>query len=901
MFRTMGRLQVLFLSCKGLGTSSLSTMSFKWLINLRCLWLKMWKLGDISSMGYMTKLESLTLLGCSFLELTEDVMAQLTKLRLLHLSECKMERNPFQVIGRRPSLEELYIDGETSKWDNGNGGQTEFFRNFRVPQALARYHIQLGHKFKGHGDKILSCRRTLILSCFDTSNASAVALAEKAEVLLLANIVGGAQNITPDIFQIEREGFMDYGCIQLWLCDSDEIKCLVENSNHPQQRLRNMFSRLRQLRLERMKNFGALYHGVPPIGLFEKLEHLYISKCPLKTCLFTPAIARGLQQLEKLEIFSCDELKHILEDEEISGQDHRVIFSKLKKLHIMGCQMLEYVIPVTFSQGLVQLESLDIDYCGELKYVFGECSTDGDTSHQNGINIEFPALQDTVAIEKDFLSWETICIHKSKVETIFSLEQAEIIEQPVRLQLRHLELSHLRQMKYICVGLKNFFVFQNLKTLEIKRCEKLEVTFPASVMRCLPELKHLKIIKCRELKLIIEEGDAENHRLSNCVPPQPCFPKLSELIITDCQNLESLFLVSESNDLPNLEVLIIVGAGKLKELIRCEERQSDQIRNVQVKLPKLKLLMLMSMSNLCQEIELPSAALCVIDECPKFPLTSSVATFKEFERKISELDIDLEDLEIAGIDQWKVLDRVREINKSDQIEEEEAEIKIVGKSSYFDIPSTSTSPLDIAVHKAHSHNVEDKIKEGQKMQDVKDSIQEQEQPHLSDKQVVSNSNIEVHGDSSMITKLEAFKQCSDLDDAQIALLAEAIAVYPHLWKVVEDFSMRFQAWMLKTLVDILFFLRNESPASVTPQRKKDFQKLCDEAIQLGFDKSWIHEMHQRVMVMVKDTNKVDHAQEQLGELLKKHDHLTEQLQSIKAEIVSLRDFVASHKRCFDFL
>ncbi|XP_072079166.1 uncharacterized protein [Arachis hypogaea] len=891
MFRTMGRLQVLFLSCKGLGTSSLSTMSFKWLINLRCLWLKMWKLGDISSMGYMTKLESLTLLGCSFLELTEDVMAQLTKLRLLHLSECKMERNPFQVIGRRPSLEELYIDGETSKWDNGNGGQTEFFRNFRVPQALARYHIQLGHKFKGHGDKILSCRRTLILSCFDTSNASAVALAEKAEVLLLANIVGGAQNITPDIFQIEREGFMDYGCIQLWLCDSDEIKCLVENSNHPQQRLRNMFSRLRQLRLERMKNFGALYHGVPPIGLFEKLEHLYISKCPLKTCLFTPAIARGLQQLEKLEIFSCDELKHILEDEEISGQDHRVIFSKLKKLHIMGCQMLEYVIPVTFSQGLVQLESLDIDYCGELKYVFGECSTDGDTSHQNGINIEFPALQDTVAIEKDFLSWETICIHKSKVETIFSLEQAEIIEQPVRLQLRHLELSHLRQMKYICVGLKNFFVFQNLKTLEIKRCEKLEVTFPASVMRCLPELKHLKIIKCRELKLIIEEGDAENHRLSNCVPPQPCFPKLSELIITDCQNLESLFLVSESNDLPNLEVLIIVGAGKLKELIRCEERQSDQIRNVQVKLPKLKLLMLMSMSNLCQEIELPSAALCVIDECPKFPLTSSVATFKEFERKISELDIDLEDLEIAGIDQWKVLDRVREINKSDQ------SIEGIEKTCVGEVPA-SLKPISPIFG---SENVEDKIKEGQKMQDVKDSIQEQEQPHLSDKQVVSNSNIEVHGDSSMITKLEAFKQCSDLDDAQIALLAEAIAVYPHLWKVVEDFSMRFQAWMLKTLVDILFFLRNESPASVTPQRKKDFQKLCDEAIQLGFDKSWIHEMHQRVMVMVKDTNKVDHAQEQLGELLKKHDHLTEQLQSIKAEIVSLRDFVASHKRCFDFL
>ncbi|MED6137621.1 hypothetical protein PIB30_066659 [Stylosanthes scabra] len=980
----MGRLQVLFLSWKGHGSRSLSSMSFKWLTNLRCLWLKMWKLGDISSMGYMTKLESLTLHRCSFLELPEDLIAQLTNLRLLHLSKCVMERNPFQVIGRRPSLEELYIDGETeiSKWDNGNGGQTEeFFRNFRVPQALARYHIQLGHKFKGHRDKILSCRRTLILSCFDTSNASAVALAEKSEVLLLGNIVGGAQNITPDIFQIERELLMDYGWIQIWLCDSEEIKCLVDNSNHSQQGLGNMFSRLRRLRLERMKQFGALYHGVPPSSLFEKLEHLYISKCPLKTRLFTLAVARGLQQLEKLEIFSCDELKYILEDEEISsGQDHR---------------------------------SLDIDYCGELKYVFGQCSTNGDTTHQNGINIEFPVLRvlrltdnwnmvgifpqnysatwpslhkfyleycpklkimsintfkaneckDIVAIEKYLPSWETICIHKSKVETIFSLDQAEIIEQPVSLQLRHLELSHLGQMKYICVGLKNSLAFQNLKTLEIKRCQKLEVAFPASVMRCLPELKHLEIIKCRELKWIIEEDDEENQRLSNCVPPQPCFPKLTELIITDCHNLENLFRVSEANDLPNLEVLIIVGAGKLEELISCEETKNDQTRNLQVKLPKLKLLMLMSLSNLCQEIELPSATLRVVDECPKFLLTSSVATFEEFERRISELDIDLEDLEITGIDQWKVLDRVREIIRSDQIEEE-AENKTVGKS-FLDIPSTSTSPLDIAAHKAHSHelmdgqsvtelsftnqqkppgeirrtqvnksiegiettsigevpaslkpvlpifgsevvaktlykipcsNVEDKIKE----------VQQLKEPNLTDKQVVSTSNIEAHRDSSsMLMKLEAFKQFADLDDAQIALLDEAIAVYPHLWKVVEDFSMRFQAWMLKTLADILFFLRNESPASITPQRKKDFQKLCNEAIQLGFDKSWIHEMCQRVMVMVKDTNnnnnKVDHAQEQLDELLKKHDHLSEQLQSIKAEIVSLSDLIASHNRCFDFL
>ena len=53
--------------------------------------------------------------------------------------------------------------------------------------------------------------------------------------------------------------------------------------------------------------------------------------------------------------------------------------------------MLEYIIPITFAQSLVQLESLDIDYCSELKYVFGQC-TRGDQS-QNELKIKLPALE----------------------------------------------------------------------------------------------------------------------------------------------------------------------------------------------------------------------------------------------------------------------------------------------------------------------------------------------------------------------------------------------------------------------------------------------------------------------------------------------------------------------------
>ena len=196
-------------------------------------------------------------------------------------------------------------------------------------------------------------------------------------------------------------------------------------------------------------------------------------------------------------------------------------------------------------------------------------------------------------------------------------------------------------MKHICIGLKNSFSFQNLKTLEIKRCKKLEVILPASVLKCMPELKHLEIIKCQELKQIIEE-DVENQKLSNFVSPQPCFPKLSKLIIKHCHNLKRLFCASTSNDLPNLEVLIIQGSSeqssKLEELIGSEQGQGDEIEKVKIELPKLKLLMLVYLSSLCQGIELP-IMLHVVHDCPKLSLTSSPATFEEFKAKLSELDI----------------------------------------------------------------------------------------------------------------------------------------------------------------------------------------------------------------------------------------------------------------------
>ena len=169
------------------------------------------------------------------------------------------------------------------------------------------------------------------------------------------------------------------------------------------------------------------------------------------------------------------------------------------------------------------------------------------------------------------------------------------------------------------------------------------------------------------------------------------------------------------------------------------------------------------------------------------------------------------------------------------------------------------------------------------------------------------------------TRLEKYKQFVDLNDSQISLLVEAIAAYPHLWNSCEKFNDRFRAWMLKTLADMLLFLRSESVGSVDPEREKEFLELCDEAVQLGFERSWVDDMRQRV---VGRDHKLEHARAQIGELLKRHHHLTQELDSIKVpigelvkrhdhltqelhnmkkELRSINDFFDAPTKCFDFL
>ncbi|XP_061361146.1 uncharacterized protein LOC133305048 isoform X2 [Gastrolobium bilobum] len=629
IFKGMGKLRVLILVNEQ-ARRPLPAMLFKSLINLRYLLLHGWELSDILFEEDIKTLENLKLTSCSILEFSnvDAVIQLLTKLRLLELYKCDMKMNNFEVIGRLPRLEELYIVDERSKWDVYNENTVEFFNKFSVPQTLQSYAIKLGALHKKYDMRyFFTHRRTLLLGCYQKPNEAIKGLAKKAEVLYLAKIEGGQRNIVPDVFK----GGEDIS--ELGIRNSKEIECLVDNRNHSSE-LVNLFSKLVTLRIERMEHFRALWCGrLPSSDSFQKLGQLYLCGCPQLTSLFTPMIARILVQLEKLEVLECDGLKHVLADDdksEIRSDDHNLMFSKLKWLKIEQCEQLEYVIPITFAQNLVQLEDLLIEACGELKWMFGEYMHEDQLvdQNQNELKIEFRALKNLEVRS---------CANLKYIIPVTSAESL--------VQLQSLEIHRCEKLKYIfdqCTHgdhladqSKNCFKIDlsSLKHLEVWDCYQLEYIFPFISPRSLQQLESLNIQDCGKLKYIFKQCTDGDHQLAIESQNELRIElfALNQLEVESCNQLEYVIPVIYAQNLRQLESLSIHDCRELKYIFGQnihENQLIDQNQNkLKIEFPAVRQLDLSELRNIISifpenyDPSWPSLRDFTLYSCPEFDTT----------------------------------------------------------------------------------------------------------------------------------------------------------------------------------------------------------------------------------------------------------------------------------------
>jgi len=217
--------------------------------------------------------------------------------------------------------------------------------------------------------------------------------------------------------------------------------------------------------------------------------------------------------------------------------------------------------------------------------------------------------QELIANVEHFLSLEKLEVDDSKVENIFCLN--EVCERQMNLVLRTIELHNLPMMTCLFKGPKNSFSLKNLTMIKIVRCEKLEIVCSTSVVMCLPQLLHIRIEECKELKQMVED-DLENRKTV-------CFPKLQTLVVQKCKMLKSVFPIFICKELPELHTLVISESDNLEEIFVCEEGDEK------VNIPNLKVVAFVNLPSLCQTqgIHFQAVQTCFVQNCQELSLTNA--------------------------------------------------------------------------------------------------------------------------------------------------------------------------------------------------------------------------------------------------------------------------------------
>ena len=138
---------------------------------------------------------------------------------------------------------------------------------------------------------------------------------------------------------------------------------------------KDMFpSRLKRMWLDELLDMRCIWKGPTQLINLNHLENLQVFGCK-KLIYLTPTLARSLQNLKCLEISRCDELEHLIvedENDRILSKRHlqTLCFPKLDVVEVEECNKLKYLFPVTISHNLLELSSLKVETASQLVEVF---------------------------------------------------------------------------------------------------------------------------------------------------------------------------------------------------------------------------------------------------------------------------------------------------------------------------------------------------------------------------------------------------------------------------------------------------------------------------------------------------------------------------------------------------
>jgi len=305
-------------------------------------------LGDIAVIGELKNLAILSLF-CSHISQLPREIGLLTHLRLLDLSHCsKLEVIPPNVLSSFVALEHLYMGNSFVQWEAEglNNASLAELKNLshlisleiHIPNAsslpkdllfekLERYVILVGDVWDWPDDNRGEASRILKLK-LDTSfqfevGIQLMSLMKRSENLYLDELKG----VKSVLHELDREGFQQLK--HLHIQNNTEIKYIINSRMSV-----IAFPTLETILLKNMTGLEEICHaGLPNLRSFGNLRVVKVEHCDKLKYVFSSSIARGLSQLEELEIRECSIMGAIVMKEEGEIEDtDLILFPKLRLL-----------------------------------------------------------------------------------------------------------------------------------------------------------------------------------------------------------------------------------------------------------------------------------------------------------------------------------------------------------------------------------------------------------------------------------------------------------------------------------------------------------------------------------------------------------------------------------------
>ncbi|XP_038992979.1 probable disease resistance protein At4g27220 [Hibiscus syriacus] len=514
----------------------------------------------------MKKPEILSLYD-SIIEALPEEIGQLTQLKVLNLDNCsKLSVIPPDVISKLSRLEEMHIGNSFAQWEDGQtaGRHASLSELNQLPDLTSlNLHIpDYSNMPKRTFSDKLQRFKILIGNRWDWSDKHEASRMLKSVRDFLNN------------FNESRTGFPQLKYLHIQ--NGPETRHII---NLVEEVTLVAFPVLESLYLQNLVNLERIRNAQLEMQPFAKLREITVESCYRLKHLFSFSIARGLQQLEEIQVADCRNMVGIITEGRGSdvGDDEATTTVELEHLRPLTLQQLPKLIGFNASSTTVALfnEKVTIPSLQNFKlssinasrmwqeqlFSVPTCIQNLTTITVEGCdNLKFLLSSSMVPSLEQLIHLE-ISDYKLMAGIIEEAMTEERMEKIVFPKLSSLKIKGLPRLTRFCSG--KAVQFPSLNQLRIEHCPKLG-TFISNSMKkgiqplfdekvAFPSLEKMVISQLRNLKI-----------LWNDQLPESSFCELKTMEVENCSQLQTVFPFNMVERFRRLQALVITGCASLE-------------------------------------------------------------------------------------------------------------------------------------------------------------------------------------------------------------------------------------------------------------------------------------------------------------------------------------------------